>query len=90
MVWGEIPITEQAMFQRIQRKLEKEYKKLYKSRTDMQKKNFGTYFIVNNANAVVESHIESIETLARELNVISGREYLEETTSQQRQQLNTA
>jgi len=49
---------------------------LYKSRNALQKKFFGTQFITNNANTLIESNIEDLEALARELNVISGHEYL--------------
>jgi len=71
-----IPVTEKTLFQRIRLKLEKESKRLYKSRNALQKKFFGTQFITNNANTLIESNIEDLEALARELNVISGHEYL--------------
>jgi hypothetical protein len=72
-----VPVTEQALFQRIQRKLSKQGEKICKTRGMRARQNLGTYHIVNlYHNTIVNYRIEDLEDLARELGAISVLEYM--------------
>ena len=79
--WGfdqKVPVSERAIFQRIQRKLAKEDQKLMKSRGSRALSNLGSYYIVDlRTNFVKDYHIENLEELAKEVNAIASHECVE-------------
>ena len=76
---GKVPVSERALFQRIQRKLKKEGQKIYRSRAGRQKMDLGTYYTVTLwTNTVDAYHIEDLEKFGRECSAIADHEYLSE------------
>jgi hypothetical protein len=80
MTERKVPISERALFQRIQRRLKKDGQKVFRSRAGMQKMNLGTYHTVEIwTNTVKRSHIENLEDFGRECSVVADYEYLKQS-----------
>jgi hypothetical protein len=72
------PVSARALTQRINRKLAKEGKKLFKSRGHGAINNLGEHHIVElNRNMIDDSHV-NIESLGRELKVLAEWEILQD------------
>jgi len=66
------PLSLRAVTQRIRRVLAKDSEKLLVSRSNMERSNFGNYYVVDDRNNVIACHCE-IEDLAKELGVLTAR-----------------
>jgi hypothetical protein len=77
-VTGKVPVTERALYQRINRKLKHENQSLRTARSEDT--NLGRYFIVDTyRNQLVDSHV-NIEKLGRKLEALAAWEELEAGT----------
>ncbi len=75
MIFLKVSVSERALFQRIQRKLAKENKKICRGRKAHPE--LGAYYIIDlSTSLVVEYPIDDIERLAREINTLAEYESL--------------
>jgi len=72
------PVSERALIGRINRRLDRDYKKLYKSRPGSRlEANVGRFYVVDVwRNTVVDTHVD-LESYGRELGVLAEWEQLE-------------
>jgi hypothetical protein len=74
---GKVPVSERALFQRIQRKLNKRGQKIFRGRPGIQLNNLGTYYTIDlSENTLGDCHISDLEKYAREYGAIAKHEYL--------------
>jgi len=78
MTERKVPISERALFQRIQRRLKKEGQKIFRSRAGMQKMNLGTYYTVEIWTNTVKRYQIDLEDFGRECSVVADYEYLKQ------------
>jgi hypothetical protein len=72
-----VPVTERALIQRINRKLEPGLERLKMSRTEHMEQQIGRYWVLDlNRNFVRHPHV-NLETYARELGVLREWEAVE-------------
>ena len=72
----QVKINEKALLARIDRTLRKEGKKLYKSRTEMVREEFGEYFLTSGYDSDIERKGLRLEEYAREMGFLKPYEVL--------------
>jgi len=74
---NKVPVTQRALFQRINRALEKEGQILKTTRGDKWRSSLGDYYVVDlNSNIIVSTH-NDVEELGREVNALAPYESME-------------
>jgi len=73
-----VPVGMRALTQRINRALAKDGQKLVTSRSNMEKSNFGNWYIVDISTNAVDAYHCELETLAKECGVLKPYEVFED------------